>query len=82
VSTDSARGGTTLEALLAELDEAIGQLAGPDASLDALVGEYERARSLLSQAQSRLEATRVRAAALQKSLLAVGSPSASAPEPP
>jgi exonuclease VII small subunit len=50
-----------LEAILGELANAIGKLAGGTAPLDELVSAHERALKLLSDAQSRFAELKERA---------------------
>ena len=50
-----------LEAVLGELEKAIGKLAGGTAPLDELVSAHQRALKLLSDAQSRFAELKERA---------------------
>ncbi len=50
-----------LEAILGELEKAIGKLAGGTAPLDELVSAHERALRLLSEAQALLAELKERA---------------------
>ncbi len=58
----------TFEELLASLEQTISRLADGTAPLDELVAAHERARRLLADAETRLEALRTRADALSAQL--------------
>jgi len=60
----------TFEQLLASLEQTIGRLAEGTAPLDELVAAHERAVSLKSEAEKRLESLRARAEALSAQLRA------------
>jgi exodeoxyribonuclease VII small subunit len=58
----------TFEELLASLEQTISRLADGTAPLDELVAAHERARRLLADAETRLEALKTRADALSAQL--------------
>ncbi len=58
----------TFEQLLASLEQTISRLADGTAPLDELVAAHERARRLLADAETRLEALKMRADALSAQL--------------
>jgi len=58
----------TFEELLASLEQTISRLADGAAPLDELVASHERARRLLADAETRLEALKMRADALSAQL--------------
>ena len=58
----------TFEELLASLEQTISRLADGAAPLDELVASHERARRLLADAETRLEALKTRADALSAQL--------------
>ncbi len=58
----------TFEELLAGLEQTISRLADGTAPLDELVAAHERARRLLADAETRLEALKTRADALSAQL--------------
>lgn len=58
----------TFEELLASLEQTISRLADGTAPLDELVAAHERARRLLADAETRLEALKTRAEALSAQL--------------
>ncbi len=58
----------TFEELLASLEQTISRLADGTAPLDELVAAHERARRLLADAETRLEALKTRANALSAQL--------------
>ncbi len=58
----------TFEELLASLEQTISRLADGTAPLDELVAAHERARRLLADAETRLEALKARADALSAQL--------------
>ncbi len=58
----------TFEELLSSLEQTISRLADGAAPLDELVAAHERARRLLADAETRLEALKARADALSAQL--------------
>jgi len=58
----------TFEELLSSLEQTISRLADGTAPLDELVAAHERARRLLADAETRLEALKTRAEALSAQL--------------
>jgi exodeoxyribonuclease VII small subunit len=58
----------TFEELLASLEQTISRLADGTAPLDELVAAHERARRLLADAETRLEALKTRADAVSAQL--------------
>ena len=58
----------TFEELLASLEQTISRLADGTAPLDELVAAHERARRLLADAESHLEAVKTRADAISAQL--------------
>jgi exodeoxyribonuclease VII small subunit len=66
VSADTST--TSFEDLLARLESTIAKLADGTAPLDELVDAHQRAASLLSEAESRLEALKARADVLVAAL--------------
>jgi len=64
----SAKPEPTFEELLASLERTISRLADGTAPLDELVAAHERARRLLADAETRLEALKTRADALSAQL--------------
>ena len=64
----SDRAEPTFEELLASLEQTISRLADGTAPLDELVAAHERARRLLADAETRLEALKMRADALSAQL--------------
>jgi exodeoxyribonuclease VII small subunit len=58
----------SFEELLASLEQTISRLADGTAPLDELVAAHERARRLLADAETRLEALKTRADALSAQL--------------
>ncbi len=58
----------TFDELLASLEQTISRLADGRAPLDELVAAHERARRLLADAETRLEALKTRADALSAQL--------------
>ena len=58
----------SFEDLLARLESTIAKLADGTAPLDELVAAHERARRLLADAETRLEALKTRADALSAQL--------------
>jgi len=64
----SDRAEPTFEELLASLEQTISRLADGTAPLDELVAAHERARRLLADAETRLDALKMRADALSAQL--------------
>ena len=64
----SDKAGPTFDELLASLEQTISRLADGTAPLDELVAAHERARRLLADAETRLEALKMRADALSAQL--------------
>jgi exodeoxyribonuclease VII small subunit len=71
----------TFEEVLARLEDTLARLADGSAPLDELVAAHQRAASLLSEAEARLEALKERAGLLVRSLQATSPERIIAPAP-